>query len=373
MGTEAILSSVSKDRAVDQRFMNRALALAAQADGRTRPNPMVGAVVVRGAHPVGEGWHCRAGESHAEVLALQSAGEKSKGSTLYVTLEPCVHHGRTPPCVDAVVKAGISRVVYGMRDPNPLVRGRGVAALRRAGIVVDGPVLAGKCKSLNRRYCRWITTGLPYVICKVGSTLDGKIADRHGSARWITNAETRQYTHQWRSRVDAVLVGVTTVRRDNPRLTVRLSDYSGPQPESIIWIGSGKIPWASRLLSRKTPKSWCVVDRPRPRAQRKLEQIGHEMLVANSVKRLLMHLGRNGISSLMIEGGSYTIGSFLRAGAVDYAVVTLAPKLLGRDALGWTDGARWSLQNSAQLQVEKILCLGDNVVIEGELGKRGSA
>lgn len=349
--------------------MQRALELAARARGQTHPNPMVGAVVVRAGRVVGEGYHRRAGAPHAEVVALARAGKRARGADLYVSLEPCCHQGRTPPCTAAIIASGVRRVVFGMRDPNPQVAGRGLRVLRRAGIVVVGPVCPRAAKALNPAYCHWRATKRPYVILKVGTTLDGKIADRHGHARWITNVQTRRYTHGWRAQVDAILVGRITVLRDDPLLTVRLPGYRGAQPAPIIWVGRHAIPWRSRLL-RGTRPVWCVVSTKRPVLARRLAQCGHRLIVARRVPALLHKLGQAGIAALMLEGGSATIGAFLRSRSVDRVVCCLAPKLLGGKALGWTDHITRSLTTAHQIQVEKVRRCGDNVIVEGSFPLR---
>lgn len=349
----------------DEQFMHQALALAAVADGRTHPNPMVGAVVVRQGKIVGEGYHREAGTPHAEVHALRAAGPRARGATLYVTLEPCCHQGRTPPCTEAIIASGIRRVVYAMRDPHPKVAGRGLRALRRANVRVDGPICRREAARLNRVFLHWITTKRPYVLVKVAISLDGKLADRDGRSQWITNAAVRQYTHQWRARVDAILIGRHTAVHDDPRLTVRLPRYRGPQPRPIIWVGDGPIPWRARLLQSTSRASWCVVSRPRPRDAEQLRRRGHDLLVARNVTSLLRLLAERDISCLMVEGGGRTIAQFIQANCVDYYVIGMAPKLLGGDAIDWVPKKGWRLTHAPQIQVEKLLRFGDNVVVEG--------
>lgn len=350
----------------DPQYMQRACALARLADGRQHPNPMVGAVVVRGARVVGEGFHARAGGPHAEVVALREAGTRARGATLYVTLEPCAHTGRTPPCVEAILAAGVLRVVYGMRDPNPKVAGQGLRRLRAAGVQVVGPVGDAAAKALNPMYLHWARTGRPYVILKVATTLDGKIADADGGSQWITNAAVRAYTHEWRARVDGIVVGRRTVELDDPRLTVRLPRYRGPQPTPIIWVGTGAIPWRAQLLQSGRHPAYCVVSRADAVASARLASRGHVMIVAATVPALLQRLGGLGLGAVMVEGGAATIGAFLRARAVDYCVACVAPKLLGGRGLGWTDALGWKIAAAPNLQVEKILRLGDNVIVEGK-------
>lgn len=348
-----------------ERFMQRALALAARACGRTHPNPMVGALIVRGGRVIAEGFHRRAGQAHAEILALRRAGKQARGATLYVTLEPCSHHGRTPPCAAAIIAAGMRRVVYGMRDPNPKVAGKGLRVLRAAGIELIGPVLPRDSAALNPHFIHWARTGRPYVILKVATTLDGKIADARGRSRWITSAATRRYVHEWRARVDAILVGLTTVQRDDSALTVRLPRYRGPQPQAVIWVGDQPIPWCARLLTRRRPTTYCIVNRRRPRDAQRLAARGHTLIVAKSVTHVLQKLGARGVTSLMVEGGAATAGAFLQGDYINYCVVTVAPKLLGGQALGWTDARSWLLTSPKQIQVEKVHIFSDNVIVEG--------
>jgi diaminohydroxyphosphoribosylaminopyrimidine deaminase/5-amino-6-(5-phosphoribosylamino)uracil reductase len=220
---------------VDEKLMRLALRLAAKGRGKTSPNPMVGAVVVRGERIIGRGYHHKAGEPHAEVLALRQAGDRARGATLYLNLEPCSHFGRTPPCTQAILQAGIRRVVAGMKDPNPLVAGKGIRRLRRAGVQVDMGILAAECRELNAPFCKYITTGKPFIILKTACSLDGKIATGSGDSRWISSEESRRYVHHLRLHVDAVMVGSGTVLKDDPLLTVRLSrGESYPQPLRVI-------------------------------------------------------------------------------------------------------------------------------------------
>lgn len=349
----------------DRQFMQYALELAAQAEGQCRPNPMVGAVVVRRGKIVGEGYHRLAGQAHAEVVALRRAGKRARGATLYVTLEPCSHFGRTPPCVEAVIASGVQRVVYAMRDPNPQVAGRGLRALRKAGVTVEGPLCRTKAEHLNRAYLHCMQTKTPYVVLKVGSTLDGKLCDRAGRSQWITNEAARRYAHQWRARVDAILIGVQTLHCDNPSLTVRLPRYRGAQPTPIVWVGDARVPWKSSIVNDESRSSIFIVSKISPSLQRRIESLGHRVLLATSVSVALKKLGALGISSLMLEGGPQTIGAFLRAGAVHYAVACVAPVVLGGMARGWTDDASWPLTSPAQIQVERAQIMQDNVVVEG--------
>ncbi len=234
--------------AADLRAMGEALRLAERGLGRTSPNPAVGAVVVRGGRRVGRGYHRRAGGPHAEVFALREAGTRARGATLYVTLEPCCHFGRTPPCVAAVVGSGISRVVVGALDPNPRVRGRGVAQLRRAGLRVDVGVRQEECQALNEDFAKYVTRGLPFVVLKLAATLDGRIASAGGDSRWVTGAAARRRVHEMRNRFDAVVVGSETVLADDPLLTCRLR--GGRHPLRVVLDGRLRCPTSARVFTR---------------------------------------------------------------------------------------------------------------------------
>lgn len=350
---------------IDHKFMERALELASLSHGEQRPNPFVGALVVKRGKIISEGFHSRAGGPHAEIVALKKAGARAQGATLYVTLEPCCHQGRTGPCTSAIISAGISRVVYALRDPNPQVAGKGLQILRRAGIKISGPILAKSAREQNYVYLHWRKTGLPFVTLKVATSLDGKIADSSGKSQWITNAETRNYVHKLRATCDAILVGNTTVTKDNPSLTVRLSGTKKmPQPVPIIWCGSQKIPWLSQLINGNRP-AIVVIDSVRAKDAARLKSLGNKALLARTPLSLLKKLAQEGVSHLLIEGGAYTAAKFMKAKLINRYVVCLAPKLLGGKGLGWTDNLQLSLTSDPQIQVEKVAQFGDNVVIEG--------
>jgi diaminohydroxyphosphoribosylaminopyrimidine deaminase/5-amino-6-(5-phosphoribosylamino)uracil reductase len=282
--------------------MEHALALAERGRGRTHPNPVVGAVLVRDGAVVGEGWHERAGGPHAEVVALDAAGETAGGATLYVTLEPCSHHGRTPPCTDAIAAAGLARVVYAADDPNPEVGGQGVARLRSAGISVDAvePDLAERARRQNEAWRVWIAEGRPFVTYKAAITLDGRLAASSGDARWVSGEESRRRVHELRAASDAVAVGMGTVRAENPALTAR--DVGATRQPRRLAFGSGPLPERSELE---------LVEEPLPDA--------------------LARIAREGVQSLLLEGGPTLAGAFLRDGLIDKLVLFLAPKLIGGD------------------------------------------
>jgi len=288
----------------DERFMRRALALARRGLGKTSPNPAVGAVLVRHGKIIGEGWHRRAGEPHAEIHAIRAAAS-TRGATLYVTLEPCCTHGRTPPCTDAIIAAGIRRVVVAATDPNPRHRGRGLRLLRRAGIRVEAGLLAEEATSLNESFNKWITTGLPLVIAKAAFSLDGKMATRTGDSKWITSETARRQAHKLRARVDAIMVGAKTVIHDDPQLTLR-HGVRGRQPWRVV---VGRCPQTARVFT----------DEYRERTLH---------FPTRNLRSVLRKLGRMGITSVLVEGGPTLLRAAFDAGLVDRVVFFYAPKVL---------------------------------------------
>ena len=237
------------DRDSKERFLRRALELAGKAEGRTSPNPMVGAVVIKNGKTIAGGYHRRAGGPHAEIVALKKAGTQVRDAVVFINLEPCCHQGKTPPCTEALIQSGISKVVVGMQDPNPLVRGKGIRRLRQAGIEVETGVLKPECERLNEVFIKYITTGKPFVILKSAVSLDGKIATSGGDSKWITGEPARRKVHQLRDRMDAILVGSGTVLKDNPRLTTRLPGKTGHNPVRIILDYRGRVPYKARVFN----------------------------------------------------------------------------------------------------------------------------
>ena len=354
----------------DKRYMSMALALAQKAAGRTSPNPMVGAVVVRQGRLVGRGYHHRAGESHAEVLALSAAGQVARGATLYVTLEPCSHFGRTPPCVKAIIQAGVTRVVAGMIDPNPRVSGRGVRALRRAGIVVDVPVCEEECRRANEVFVKHVTRNLPFVVLKLAASLDGRIATSTGDSKWVTGETARRYVHGLRSRYDAVLVGSGTVLADDPRLTCRLP--RGRDPWRIVLDRRLRTPVAATLLEQTPVEKTILVagDRSSRARRKRLEGIGVQVWsfsVRNGTipfKQLLRKLSRAGITSVMIEGGAITASRAISEGIVDKVLCFCAPKLIGGEGLPMIgDLGVTRMSDCPQLRITDIERLGEDVLV----------
>jgi diaminohydroxyphosphoribosylaminopyrimidine deaminase/5-amino-6-(5-phosphoribosylamino)uracil reductase len=319
------LASVPEAAMTDADWMARALALAERGRGSVEPNPLVGAVVVRDGRLVGEGWHQRYGQAHAEVNALAVAGEAARGATLYVTLEPCCHFGKTPPCTDAVLRAGVARVVAAMSDPFPQVAGQGAEQLRQAGVVVDVGPCEGEARRLNAPYLKLLAKGRPYVHAKWAMTLDGKIATRSGDSKWISNEASRRRVHELRGRMDAIVVGIGTVLADDPLLTAR---PPGPRtPVRVILNHRGRTPPASKLVqtARETPTWVVTTGEPAPQ----LSALGCEVVGCADVAALLDEMGRRRMTNVLVEGGAAVLGSFLDAREIDEVHVFLAPRLAG--------------------------------------------
>jgi len=325
-----------------QEFMKRALSLAQGGVGKTRSNPLVGAVLVKDGKILGEGFHTQFGGDHAEVEAIINAkryGFQLLGSTLYVNLEPCVHTGKTPPCVESILREGISKVVIGMRDPDRRVNGKGITYLKKNGIEVEEGILEEECKKLNRFYMKHRTTGLPYIILKIAATLDGKIADAKGGSQWITGEGARCYVHRLRSQVDAILVGINTVLKDNPKLTVRLPGVVA-SPLRVILDSHLKIPLNTYMLNdqhvEKTIIATLELDNPKVKEITKKgahvvpieEENGKVSLVS-----LLKNLASDGVMSILVEGGASTNTSFLKEHLVDQLNYFFAPRIMGGEGL----------------------------------------
>ena len=316
--------------------MRRALEIAERGRGAVEPNPLVGAVLVRDGHIVGEGWHERFGEDHAEVRALQTAGDAARGATLYVTLEPCCHHGKTPPCTAALIRAGIGRVVAALADPFPLVASRGIAQLQSAGVAVEIGLCESEARRQNAPYLKLVGAGRPYVHAKWAMTLDGKIATRTGDSKWISNETSRRKVHELRGRMDGILVGIGTALADDPLLTAR---PPGPRVAGRVVLDSkARLPLTTQLVrTAKTVPTMIVVSSTAPQDRvdalvaagceimaRSPEQEGSPRLVT-----LLDELGKRRWTNLLVEGGSDVLGRFLDAGMIDEVHVFLAPRLVG--------------------------------------------
>ncbi|MGD8191339.1 bifunctional diaminohydroxyphosphoribosylaminopyrimidine deaminase/5-amino-6-(5-phosphoribosylamino)uracil reductase RibD [Brevibacillus ginsengisoli] len=319
----------------DEAYMSMALQLAKGAMGQTSPNPMVGAILVKDQAIVGMGAHLRAGEAHAEVHAIRMAGEKAKGATIYVTLEPCSHYGKTPPCAQAILQAGIRRVVVATLDPNPLVAGKGVGILSEAGLQVRVGVLEEEARHLNEVFFHFITTRKPFVTVKTASTLDGKIATKTGHSRWITGEQAREEVHRLRLQHDAILVGVNTIIADNPALTTRIQgEGTAKQPIRLIMDSTLRIPFTSRVVTDGKAPTWVITTR-RAAAEQcdKLRELGVNVVVMEQeqigIEPMLKWLGESGITSLLVEGGSAVNGAFLQAQSINKMISYFSMKVVG--------------------------------------------
>jgi diaminohydroxyphosphoribosylaminopyrimidine deaminase/5-amino-6-(5-phosphoribosylamino)uracil reductase len=352
-------------------FMKMALRLAAKGVGRTSPNPAVGAVLVRGSEVVGRGYHRAAGLPHAEVEAIRDAGAAAKGSDLYVTLEPCCHAGRTGPCTEAILSAGIRRVAAAMKDPNPLVAGKGLSALRRAGVPAVVGLLEEEAKLLNRSYCRWVVSGKPYVTLKLAMSLDGQIAAFTGSSRWISGEASRRIVHRMRAASDAVLVGGKTFRRDDPLLSARLPGARDPRR---VILTSRLTGLSARRLFRKG-KGEILVVCPRGVSGRDVSRV---VSLGGKVLRLpardgrisagafLRALGKEGVTSLLVEGGGQTAGWLIAAGAIDRLVFFLAPLLLGEGIRAVAGYRARTVAGGRKLSITGARRAGNDLVVTAE-------
>lgn len=362
----------------DEDFMRAALTLAHHAEGRTSPNPLVGAVIVRDGHIVAAGWHRRAGTEHAEIHALRMAGTLARGATLYVTLEPCAHYGRTGPCAKAVAEAGIRRVVIGMRDPNPLVSGKGIRILENAGIEVRCGVLEKEAAQLNEVFLKWMETGLPFVVLKAAMSLDGKIATCTGESQWITNRASRTRVHEMRDRYDAILVGIGTVLKDDPSLTTRLSDRQGKNPVRIIADSMARTPLTANVVTDGLAPTIIAVTEQAPSERvEALRNAGVQVLTAGKgsqvdLRSLMKQLAQKEICSVLAEGGGQIHFSLLKAGLVDKVCMFIAPELIGgQGALTPVEGEGFSsLGDAVRLDRMTTEMLDGDVLLTGYVVRR---
>ncbi len=364
----------------DEKYMRVALRLAAQARGRTSPNPMVGAVVVKNGRVIARGWHKKAGEPHAEAIALKKAGKAAKGATLYVTLEPCSHtNKRTPPCSPLVIRSGVKRVVIAMIDPNPEVSGGGVKTLNKAGIEVVTGVLEPEAKKLNEAFIKYITRGMPFVTLKIAQTLDGKIATDSGESKWITGKEAREEGHRLRGTHDAVLVGINTVLKDNPSLTTRIA--GGRDPIRVIVDTQLRTPLNAKVITQKSSAKTFIatLDRMPKGKFHKLLDAGAEILISRGTQGhidlnyLMKMLTRFGVTSVLIEGGAEVNASALKSGIVDKVVMFVAPALMtGKDSLCSIGGpSPKKLAQAIKLTDVKTRFIGRDLMIEGYVRMAG--
>lgn len=361
----------------DARFMRMALALARRAEGQTRPNPPVGAVVVRGKKVVGRGYHARAGLAHAEVVALAEAGARAAGATLYVTLEPCCTTGRTPPCTDAIIAARIARIVAATADPNPAHQGKGFERLRAAGIRVEHGIASREADALIAPFRKRILSGLPRLILKLAVTIDGRIADERGQSRWLSSPHSRSVVQRLRRRADAVMVGVDTVISDAPSL--RATGRTGPEPLVRVIIDShGRIPLGSRVLTDGHAAETLVMVTSACTARRRvaIEKSGATVVQVRADARgrvalrpALQALARRGIMCVLCEGGGRLAGSIVRAGIADEFVFFITPKILGDTAMPAFAGGGWPLMRAPCLRFDSVRRMGPDVMIVASRGE----
>lgn len=357
--------------------MREALKLAAHGRGRTSPNPMVGAVLVRDGRIVGAGWHRKAGTEHAEIHALRMAGELARGATLFVTLEPCSHTGRTGPCAKAVIEAGVKRVVAAMEDPNPVVSGRGFRMLREAGVEVSCGLMEQEARRLNEAFLTWVTEQRPFVTLKMAMTLDGKTATAGGESQWITGEEARLRGHVLRDENDAILVGIGTVLADRPSLTTRLPDGNGKNPMRVILDSHARTSVDLPMLRDGAAPVLIVATEAAPEENlERLRETGAEVFVSGAgpavdLPLLLRTLGERKICSLLVEGGSTVHFSFLKAGLADKVCAFIAPMMVGgKNAAPAVGGEGFSrLADAARLTDIKTEMVGKDFCISGYIVK----
>ncbi|MBR4642061.1 MAG: bifunctional diaminohydroxyphosphoribosylaminopyrimidine deaminase/5-amino-6-(5-phosphoribosylamino)uracil reductase RibD [Selenomonadaceae bacterium] len=350
--------------------MREALKLARNAEGRTSPNPLVGAVVVKDGRIIAQGWHRKAGTPHAEIHALNMAGELAKGATLYVTLEPCSHFGRTPPCARAIVDAGIKKVFAAMKDPNPKVAGRGFEILQSAGVEVEVGLLEEEAQKLNEIFIKWVTKNLPFITMKFACSIDGKIATVAGESQWISCEASRKFTHHLRDINDAILVGVGTVLADNPSLTTRLVE--GKNPVRVIVDSNARTPLDSKVLDKSARTIIATTSNAPPEKISALKNCGVEIIFAGGGERvdlkiLMQALAEREITSVLVEGGGTINFSLLRAGLVDKVLAFVAPKIIGgKNSLTAVEGAGFEkLSDAVTLKNITVQNFGEDILIGG--------
>jgi len=360
---------------MDLAYLEMAYGLAEKARGWASPNPYVGAVVVRSGRVIGYGYHERPGRPHAEAIALERAGRRARGSTLYVTLEPCVHWGRTPPCIEAVIQAAPKRVVISSLDPNPIVFQKGVRRLRAADIDVSVGLLKEKNAVVNESYIKHITRGVPFVTLKAALSLDGRMATRTGDSRWISSAEAREYAHLLRGEQDAIMVGIRTVLKDDPRLTVRHPHWAGKKIVRIILDSALRLPLAARILTTLTEGKVIVFTTGGASSGKRaiLEKKGVEVIEIPGrsgrleLPEVLARLGERGIASLLVEGGSRLLTAMIGANLADKLFLTMSPRLIGGEAApSFLEGEGVRLVRKS-LRIRKLCTffIGDELIIQG--------
>ncbi|MCH8953958.1 bifunctional diaminohydroxyphosphoribosylaminopyrimidine deaminase/5-amino-6-(5-phosphoribosylamino)uracil reductase RibD [candidate division KSB1 bacterium] len=360
----------------DEELIKKTLKLAERGRGKVSPNPLVGAVVTKNNEIIAEGFHREFGGIHAEVAALDSAREDVNGATLYVNLEPCSHTGKQPPCVERIKNSGIKRVVVGTPDPNPLVDGKGIALLRKEGLEVKVGVLEEACRNLNEAFFKYVQTNRPLITLKIAQTLDGKIAAADGSSKWITSGKSRRLVHKMRSQNDAVLVGIGTVLKDNPRLTVRLA--KGPNPKRIVLDSTLKIPLNSNFLTKPLVEKTIIATTSGASKEkiRSIKELGANVwTIKNDSKsrvdlsELCKKMGIEGITSVLVEGGSKIFSAFLQEKLADKIAIFIAPKIFGEGLSAVHFNGIHSLNASIKLSDFEKRKIGDDVLLTGRLQK----
>lgn len=360
---------------IDEQMMRLALQLAKSAEGQTSPNPMVGAVCVKGGQVIGTGAHLQAGTPHAEVHALQMAGTKAKGATLYVTLEPCAHEGRTPPCTTTIIESGVKRVIIATKDPNPTVSGRGIAQLKAAGIDVVEHILQEEATNLNRAFFHYIRYGMPYVTLKAATTVDGRLASTTGDSQWISSESSRREVHLLRHTHDAILVGVETVLRDNPFLTTRLP-HGGKNPIRIILDRQLRTPETAHVVTDGAAETIIFTTE---NTEKGTHLSAHSNVSIESIptdepflQTVLQRLATRGMMTLFVEGGSRIHSSFIDEGLADELYLYIAPKALGNGASLFEHEAIHFIRDSKKLRFVQTEMVGEDVKIHAQFVKEGS-
>ena len=361
----------------DELYMKRALLLAKKGEAWVSPNPMVGCVIVKKDRIIGEGYHEKFGSDHAEVNALASATESVRGAAIYLNLEPCTHFGKTPPCIDRILAARPRRVIIGTADPNPVVAGKGIEALKKNGIKTTVGVLEEECRELNERFFKFMQTGIPFVTVKFAQSLDGRIATASGHSRWISGEQALKFAHALRSHHDAVLIGCGTLVKDDPELTVRLA--KGRNPVRIVVDSHLRIsPTAKILKDQEVARTVIATTSQAPRERRdRLAEIGIEVLTVDTDKdhrvdlmRLLFALGKRNVSSVLVEGGAGLITSMLAEQLADRVVVIVAPRIIGKGIESVGDLRIKTVDESVRLSYRNIRRLGDDLVIDGRIERK---
>lgn len=363
-----------------EKYMKIALELAKKGSGYTNPNPLVGAVIVKNNKIIARGYHACYGKDHAEINAFKNAIENVKGATMYVTLEPCSHYGKTPPCAKAIVKKGIKKVVIAMKDPNPVVSGKGIEILQKNDIEVITGVMEEETIIMNEIFIKYITTKQPYCILKTAMTLDGKIATKTGDSKWITDEISREYVHQLRHRVSGIMVGIGTVLKDNPQLTTRLKEKKGTNPVRIIIDTNAKIPLNSNVMNINDSAK-TIIATTKKANKNKLEQIkekGAKIIITPlkdgqiDLKYLIIELGKMNIDSILIEGGSTLNYSALKEGIIDKVLTFIAPKIIGGQQAYTPVGGEGIklLKNCIQLDKLNVTQLKEDILLEGYIKKK---